>query len=239
MLSLVAIQANFVRTIENAIQFGSPILLENVPESLDPVLEPVLLKQVVTVGGISSIRMGDNNVEYDPNFRLYISTKMTNPHYPPELCVKVSETIDKSCFVGTPYPVVSLHGSIHFLILILFNTTGYRVSLHSTISIDHVFSSRQGLKIQHRPHELGRRAPISALCASRKQVNLLNFMATQEGLEDQMLGITVAREESELEARREQLVLEDAENKRVQKEIEDTILDLLKNSEGNILDDEV
>ncbi|CAB1113079.1 unnamed protein product [Ectocarpus sp. CCAP 1310/34] len=151
-------QANFVRTIENAIQFGSPILLENVPESLDPVLEPVLLKQVVTVGGISSIRMGDNNVEYDPNFRLYISTKMTNPHYPPELCVKV---------------------------------------------------------------------------------NLLNFMATQEGLEDQMLGITVAREESELEARREQLVLEDAENKRVQKEIEDTILDLLKNSEGNILDDEV
>lgn len=54
-----------------------------------------------------------------------------------------------------------------------------------------------------------------------------------------MLGITVAREEAELEARREQLVLEDAENKRVQKEIEDTILDLLKNSEGNILDDEV
>lgn len=86
-------QANFVRTIENAIQFGSPILLENVPESLDPVLEPVLLKQVVTVGGISTIRMGDNNVEYDPNFRLYISTKMTNPHYPPELCVKVSMSV--------------------------------------------------------------------------------------------------------------------------------------------------
>lgn len=76
-------------------------------------------------------------------------------------------------------------------------------------------------------------------CTARDQVNLLNFMATQEGLEDQMLGITVAREEAELEARREQLVLEDAENKRVQKEIEDTILDLLKNSEGNILDDEV
>jgi ATP-binding dynein motor region len=63
-------------------------------------------------------------------------------------------------------------------------------------------------------------------------------MATQEGLEDQMLGIAVAMEEPELEVRREQLVLEDAGNKRVQKEIEDTILDLLKNSEGNILDDE-
>lgn len=63
-------------------------------------------------------------------------------------------------------------------------------------------------------------------------------MATQEGLEDQMLSITVAREEADLEARREQLVLEDAENKRVQKDIENTILDLLKTSEGNILDDE-
>lgn len=92
-------QANFVRTIENAIQFGSPILLENVPESLDPVLEPVLLKQVVTVGGVSTIRMGDNNVEYDPNFRLYISTKMTNPHYPPELCVKVGTELSLVCCV--------------------------------------------------------------------------------------------------------------------------------------------
>lgn len=71
------------------------------------------------------------------------------------------------------------------------------------------------------------------------QVNLLNFMATQEGLEDQMLGITVAKDETDLETRRQQLVLEEADNKRVQKEIEDTILDLLKNSEGNILDDEV
>ena len=85
-------QANFVRTIENAIQFGSPILLENVGESLDPVLGPVLLKQVATVGGVSTIRLGDNSVEYDPNFRLYMSTKMTNPHYPPELCVKASPT---------------------------------------------------------------------------------------------------------------------------------------------------
>lgn len=44
-------QASFIRTIENSIQFGNPVLLENVGESLDPVLESVLLKQVVMVGG--------------------------------------------------------------------------------------------------------------------------------------------------------------------------------------------
>jgi dynein heavy chain len=44
-------QSTFVRTIENACQFGRPVLLEDVPENLDPVLETVLLMQVVKVGG--------------------------------------------------------------------------------------------------------------------------------------------------------------------------------------------
>merc|ERR1711871_1271756 len=46
-------------------------------------------------------------------------------------------------------------------------------------------------------------------------------------------------EQKELEATRQQLVIEDAENQRQLKEIEDKILHLLKNAEGNILDDEV
>jgi len=150
--------SNFVRTLENAIQFGAPVLLENVPEVIDPILESVLLRQVVKSGGVMSIRVGDTMVEYDEAFRLYITTKLTNPHYPPETCVKV---------------------------------------------------------------------------------NLLNFMATGEGLQDQMLGITVLKEMPELEEKRERLILEDAENKRKLKDIEDKILQLLAASEGNILDDEV
>lgn len=37
---------DYLRTLENAIQFGIPVLLENIGEELDPSLEPVLLKQV-------------------------------------------------------------------------------------------------------------------------------------------------------------------------------------------------
>jgi len=64
-------------------------------------------------------------------------------------------------------------------------------------------------------------------------------MATSDGLQDQMLGIVVKTERPELEEQREKLVLEDAENKRQLKELEDKILALLAASKGNILDDEV
>ena len=37
--------ANFLRTLENCIRIGMPVLCEDLGESLDPALEPVLLKQ--------------------------------------------------------------------------------------------------------------------------------------------------------------------------------------------------
>ena len=37
--------SDYMRTLENSITFGNPVLLENVGEELDPSLEPLLLKQ--------------------------------------------------------------------------------------------------------------------------------------------------------------------------------------------------
>lgn len=36
---------NFLRTLENCIRIGMPVLLEELGENLDPALEPILLKQ--------------------------------------------------------------------------------------------------------------------------------------------------------------------------------------------------
>ena len=68
------------------------------------------------------------------------------------------------------------------------------------------------------------------------QVSLLAFMTTREGLEDQLLGIVVAKERPELEEEKGRLILAGAENKRHLKEVEDKLLRALSTSQGNILE---
>ncbi|KAJ3313775.1 Dynein heavy chain 7, axonemal [Boothiomyces sp. JEL0838] len=82
--------SDFVRNLENAITFGLPVLLENIKEELDPILDSVLQKNTFKSGGATCIRLGDSVIEYAESFRLYITTKLRNPHYLPETSVKIS-----------------------------------------------------------------------------------------------------------------------------------------------------
>jgi len=59
------------------------------------------------------------------------------------------------------------------------------------------------------------------------KVTLINFMITSEGLSDQLLGIVVEKENPELQTKKEQLVIEGAQNKNKLQEIEDSILHTL------------
>ncbi|XP_029794387.1 dynein heavy chain 6, axonemal [Suricata suricatta] len=81
---------NFLRTLENSIRLGLPVLLEELRETLDPALEPILLKQTFMSGGRMLIHLGDSDIDYDKNFRFYMTTKLPNPHYLPEVCIKVT-----------------------------------------------------------------------------------------------------------------------------------------------------
>uniref|UniRef100_A0A3P9JWL3 Dynein heavy chain ATP-binding dynein motor region domain-containing protein n=1 Tax=Oryzias latipes TaxID=8090 RepID=A0A3P9JWL3_ORYLA len=80
-----------MRTLENCIQSGTPLLLENVGEELDPSLEPLLLRLfVLFLGGVECIKLGERVIEYPADFRFYITTRLKNPHYLPEVATKVS-----------------------------------------------------------------------------------------------------------------------------------------------------
>uniref|UniRef100_F1ST22 Dynein axonemal heavy chain 2 n=1 Tax=Sus scrofa TaxID=9823 RepID=F1ST22_PIG len=90
-LQIIDLQmSDYLRILEDAIQFGHPVLLQNVQEYLDPTLNPVLNKSVARIGGRLLMRIGDKEVEYNTSFRFYITTKLSNPHYSPETSAKTT-----------------------------------------------------------------------------------------------------------------------------------------------------
>merc|ERR1711968_4051 len=65
-------------------------LFEDVGEQLDPSIEPVLARATFKQGGRLLIHLGDSDIDYDENFRFYMTSRMPNPHYLPEVCIKVT-----------------------------------------------------------------------------------------------------------------------------------------------------
>lgn len=79
-----------MKRLETAIQLGSWVLMEGVGKDLDPSLEPILLQKVIKTGSSLSIAIGEKTLMYNNSFKLFMTTTVPNPHYPPETFVKVS-----------------------------------------------------------------------------------------------------------------------------------------------------
>uniref|UniRef100_A0A182XBB4 AAA+ ATPase domain-containing protein n=1 Tax=Anopheles quadriannulatus TaxID=34691 RepID=A0A182XBB4_ANOQN len=83
-------EANYMRIVENAIINGYPVLLENVGENIDSGFNSILEKNIIYQKGSYNIKFGDGMIEYNDNFRFYITTNLRNPHYLPETAVMVT-----------------------------------------------------------------------------------------------------------------------------------------------------
>ena len=75
--------SDFMKYLELAIQFGKPFLFENVEHDLDPLLDPILLRNFTKAPGTKTILLGDKHIEWDNGFRLFLCTRLSNPYYPP------------------------------------------------------------------------------------------------------------------------------------------------------------
>jgi dynein heavy chain len=85
--NLIVVQLSdpdFLRTLQNGVRLGYPILIEHIGEQLPPILEPILLKQTFFKASQELIIIGDYEIPYNNSFRLYMTTKLENPHYLPE-----------------------------------------------------------------------------------------------------------------------------------------------------------
>ncbi|NWU53608.1 DYH17 protein, partial [Dromas ardeola] len=76
-------QRSYLETIERAVSEGQPLLIEDIGETLEPVLDHLLGRNTTKKGRY--IKIGDKEVEYHPCFRLILHTKYFNPHYKPEV----------------------------------------------------------------------------------------------------------------------------------------------------------
>ncbi|CAM39839.2 putative dynein heavy chain [Leishmania braziliensis MHOM/BR/75/M2904] len=150
----------WMRTLESQIRLGGVVIIDDIGESLDPALEPLIARRVLAAdsGGLQiQLTPQSGPIDYHPNFRLLLCSKLPNPVYLPDISTRVT---------------------------------------------------------------------------------LLNFTVTMEGLSEQMLGEVVSIEQRSMEEEKNSIIQRIAQGQRRLKTIEESILERLQSTKGNILDDE-
>jgi len=80
---------NYMTVIERNVESGVPVLLENIGEMLEIALEPILSKNIYKNENCY-IDIGGKCIMYSQNFRLYITTRLTNPDYAADVFSKLT-----------------------------------------------------------------------------------------------------------------------------------------------------
>ncbi|CAG8466762.1 5969_t:CDS:10, partial [Racocetra fulgida] len=80
---------SFIKNLESALRFGNPLLIQDV-EHLDPILNPVLNKELRRTGGRVLIRLGGQDIDFSPSFTLFLSTRDPSVNFPPDVCSRVT-----------------------------------------------------------------------------------------------------------------------------------------------------
>ena len=76
---------NYINILERCIEDGTPVMLENLEEYIDPIVFPIIARKIVRRQGKVFMEFGGRKLDLSPDFRLYLQTKLSNPDYPPEI----------------------------------------------------------------------------------------------------------------------------------------------------------
>ncbi|XP_072467338.1 cytoplasmic dynein 2 heavy chain 1 isoform X1 [Notamacropus eugenii] len=146
--------SNFITALELAVRFGKTLIIQEM-DGVEPVLYPLLRKDLVAQGPRYVVQIGDKIIDYNEEFRLFLSTRNPNPFIPPDAASIVTE---------------------------------------------------------------------------------VNFTTTRSGLRGQLLALTIQHEKPDLEEQKTKL-LQQEEDKKIQlAKLEESLLETLATSQGNILE---
>jgi dynein heavy chain len=99
-LDIVRIEEKqMLRKLERAMENGESLMIENVKESLPAILNPIISRATVKKGRKFYVKLGDSDVELGPKFKLFLHTKLSNPHFSPEIqaeCALINFTVTPS-----------------------------------------------------------------------------------------------------------------------------------------------
>ena len=73
-----------MKKVEMAVGNGQVLMIDSIGQEIDAVLDPLLSRQFVRKGKSLIVKLGSEDVEVVPGFKLYLQTKLINPHYKPE-----------------------------------------------------------------------------------------------------------------------------------------------------------
>ncbi|NXG46652.1 DYHC2 protein, partial [Psilopogon haemacephalus] len=145
---------NFLTALELAVRFGKTLVIQEM-DGVEPVLYPLLRKDLVAQGPRYTIQIGEKMVDYNEEFRLFLSTRNPNPFIPPDAASIVTE---------------------------------------------------------------------------------VNFSTTGSGLRGQLLALTIQHEKPDLEEQKTKLLQQEEEKKIQLAKLEESLLETLATSQGNMLE---
>ena len=147
----------FKDQLEYSLAEGKTVIVTGLEETIDPSLFPILEKNIIVKNKNKYISMGGKNCEFSDDFRLYLITRLPNPHFSPE---------------------------------------------------------------------------------DQSRCTIVDFTVTQKGLEEQLLGRVIQKEQRVLEETLNQVLEDVTNNTKSLLQLDQQLLDRLSENTGNLLDDE-
>jgi dynein heavy chain len=72
MIAIQLSQKQWLKKVEMAVSNGNVLMIESIGQDIHAILDPLLSKQFVKKGRNFTVRLGSEDVEISPKFKLYL-----------------------------------------------------------------------------------------------------------------------------------------------------------------------